>query len=142
LECWTLIHIFIPPGAPYDVIHSFKGQLQVNFFMEIIILMCWIIWMARNDLIFRGQQPTLHLAAQRFKSEIALCYEQKLLGNKLWWHIYTHGSAILHPPNPTTNQPVQTQPFSARPATNPAFLPLRTASSQQLQETSYLDLTS
>jgi hypothetical protein len=49
LECWNLIHLFIPPGAPYDVLHSFKAQLQVNFFMDIIILMCWTIWMARNE---------------------------------------------------------------------------------------------
>jgi hypothetical protein len=72
LECWNLIHIFIPLGAPCDVLYSFKDQLQVNFFMDIIILMCWTIWMARNDLILRGQQPTLLLAAPCFKFEFAL----------------------------------------------------------------------
>jgi hypothetical protein len=34
------------------VMHSFKTQLQVSFFMDIIILMSWCIWMVCNDLIF------------------------------------------------------------------------------------------
>jgi hypothetical protein len=27
--------------------------------MDIIVIMSWSIWMARNDLIFQGQQPNL-----------------------------------------------------------------------------------
>jgi hypothetical protein len=46
LDYWDLIHLLISLGAPYDILRSFKDQLQVNFFMDIIILMCWTIWMA------------------------------------------------------------------------------------------------
>jgi hypothetical protein len=46
LNCWNLIHLLIPFGAPSDILLSYKDQLQVNFFMDIIILMCWTIWMA------------------------------------------------------------------------------------------------
>jgi hypothetical protein len=31
---------------------GFRRQLQVPFFTEIIIIMCWTIWKARNGLIF------------------------------------------------------------------------------------------
>jgi hypothetical protein len=101
LECWNLIHIFIPPGAPYDILHSFKAQLQVNCFMDIIILMCWTIWMSRNDLIFRGQQPTLQLAAQRFKSEFALVVLRAKASRKqsmvTWIYRVSHVIAIFFP---------------------------------------------
>jgi hypothetical protein len=72
LDCWNLIHLLIPQGAPHYILLSLKSQLQVNFFMDIIILRSWTIWMARNDLIFRGEQPSLQVAAQRFKSEFAV----------------------------------------------------------------------
>jgi hypothetical protein len=60
---WNLVHLLIHFGAPYDILLSFKDQLQVSFFMYIIILMCWTIWMVQNDLILRGQQPSLQAAA-------------------------------------------------------------------------------
>jgi hypothetical protein len=72
LDCWNLIHVLIPQGAPHDSLLALKGLLQVDFFMDIIILMSWTIWMARNDFIFRGQHPSLQVAVQRFKSEFAL----------------------------------------------------------------------
>jgi hypothetical protein len=52
--CWTSLNLFVPQDDPFSVILSFKNQLVVPFFMEITILMSWSIWMARNDLIFRG----------------------------------------------------------------------------------------
>ena len=42
-ECWSSIGIQIPPSTdPYEILQSFKHQLQVPFFMKIIILMSWI----------------------------------------------------------------------------------------------------
>jgi hypothetical protein len=44
-----------------------KTQLQVPFFMEIIVTMCWSIWAVRNDQIFRDIQPTIQRCRQIFK---------------------------------------------------------------------------
>nr|TKW18691.1 hypothetical protein SEVIR_5G447800v2 [Setaria viridis] len=67
-ECWINISLFANlSDEPYTILSSFRTQIQVQFFMEIIILMCWCIWMARNDWIFRGIIPTVHDAMLRFK---------------------------------------------------------------------------
>nr|TKW03055.1 hypothetical protein SEVIR_7G039300v2 [Setaria viridis] len=68
-ECWINISLFANlSDEPYNILYSFKIQLQVQFFMEIIILMSWCIWMARNDWIFRGITPSIHGAMLRFKT--------------------------------------------------------------------------
>jgi hypothetical protein len=54
--CWNYISIAISSSTDLQVIiQSLKDQLRVPFFMEIIVTMCWSIWMMRNDVIFRGQ---------------------------------------------------------------------------------------
>jgi len=40
--------------------------------MEIIILMCWVIWNARNDLIFRQINPLILNSKEDFRREIGL----------------------------------------------------------------------
>lgn len=53
--CWGLIGlIVISTPDPVLRFQSFKQQIGKPFFMEIIIVMCWCIWMLRNDAIFRG----------------------------------------------------------------------------------------
>jgi hypothetical protein len=52
-ECWSLFHLVVSQGDPFQVLSNFRDQLNVYFFMDIIILMSWCIRMARNDLIFR-----------------------------------------------------------------------------------------
>jgi hypothetical protein len=42
-----------------DIIKEMKDNLQTQFFMPAIILLCWAIWSARNNVIFRGVQPSL-----------------------------------------------------------------------------------
>jgi hypothetical protein len=53
-NCWSLLGLTIisQPDA-YQRIQSLKTQLNVSFFMKVIVLMCWSIWIARNDVIFR-----------------------------------------------------------------------------------------
>jgi hypothetical protein len=46
--------------------------MQAPFFMEVIILMCWAIWKARNDAIFRQIAPTLQNLKIDFKVELQL----------------------------------------------------------------------
>jgi hypothetical protein len=61
LECplaissWNQLHLHVLASFnPFEILESFRDQLQVPFFMDIIILIAWCIWMARNDLIFRN----------------------------------------------------------------------------------------
>jgi len=69
-QCWGIINIQINFNLdPFQQIVSFRDQLAVPFFMEIITLMAWTIWKARNDLIFRAVNPTIQLASINFKDE-------------------------------------------------------------------------
>lgn len=55
--CWDLIGVMLPQNGSFPELTSqIKDQLNSRFFMDAIILMCWTIWSARNDLIFRGMQ--------------------------------------------------------------------------------------
>lgn len=73
IQCWGLIDIQSNQLAdPLQTLQSFKDQLQVPFFMEIIIIMAWTIWRSRNDLIFRQINPSLQLALQNFKDVLNL----------------------------------------------------------------------
>nr|TKW27052.1 hypothetical protein SEVIR_3G231800v2 [Setaria viridis] len=54
-DCWALIHLVVP----YQILTSFKQQLAVPFYMKVIILMCWTIWLSRNDFIFKSIAPNL-----------------------------------------------------------------------------------
>jgi hypothetical protein len=40
--------------------------------MDIIIILSWCIWMARNDFIFQGLQHDLDSVRGRFKKEFSL----------------------------------------------------------------------
>jgi hypothetical protein len=74
-----------PSLEPFQNLLSFKDQLQVPFFMEVIILMCWTIWMARNDVIFRQIGPSLQNSKDNFRMELQLlllrdkrCYSPRI----------------------------------------------------------------
>jgi hypothetical protein len=70
--CWQMIQVHVPNNLhPYQTLESFKGQLNVPFFMEIIVLMSWSIWIARNDLIFRNYAPLVESARCLFKREFS-----------------------------------------------------------------------
>jgi hypothetical protein len=56
---------------PMQVLEAFRGLLNVPFFMEIIISMCWAIWSVRNDAIFRSYALTLAAGKRHFKTEFA-----------------------------------------------------------------------
>jgi len=58
--------------GPFQALQSFKDQLHVPFFMEVIILMCWTIWKARNDLIFQWSYPTLQNSKGYIRMELVL----------------------------------------------------------------------
>nr|TKW39224.1 hypothetical protein SEVIR_1G164800v2 [Setaria viridis] len=81
-EYWINISLFANlTDEPYTILTSFKTQLQVPFFMKIIVLMSWCIWMARNDCIFRGITPSVQDALLRFK----IVFTQVVLRVKEAW---------------------------------------------------------
>lgn len=71
--CWNLVGVQVPSLMdPLQVLESFKSQLKVSFFMEIIVLMCWSIWSVRNNLIFRGEATSLDGCKRCFKEVFGL----------------------------------------------------------------------
>ena len=49
---------------------AFKSQLQVPFFMEIIILLCQSIWTTRNNLILQNLTPIVAHCKETFMAEV------------------------------------------------------------------------
>jgi len=56
----------------FQNLESFRRQLQVPFFTEIIILICWSIWQSRNGIIFNNKQPSIQDAKRTFKTKFVL----------------------------------------------------------------------
>ncbi|KAF8667940.1 hypothetical protein HU200_052569 [Digitaria exilis] len=63
---WQILHLQIStPNDPYQTLIDLRAQLNVSFFMDVIVLVCWSIWLAGNI------QPTLEGCRQHFKKEFA-----------------------------------------------------------------------
>jgi len=60
------------PLNPYQNFEDFRMQLNVPFFMEIIIVMSWSIWAIRNDVILRGIPASSLRCSQIFKHTFSL----------------------------------------------------------------------
>ena len=69
--CWGAMSLQVWFAEPFSVREDFCLQLQVPFFMDILITMSWSIWMQRNDLIFRGIAPTVQQCMRHFKKAFA-----------------------------------------------------------------------
>ena len=70
--CWSKLKLQIGNSHPFSELESIRNQLNVPFFMDIIIMFNWCIWMQRNDLIFKGLQPHPDNCYAHFKREFAL----------------------------------------------------------------------
>jgi len=71
--CWDIINVDIPLSCSFPELTSqIKIQLNTQFFMEAIILLCWTIWTARNDLIFKGIRMNLMDYRRAFFKELRL----------------------------------------------------------------------
>lgn len=72
-QCWSWLRVQVDQNlGPFQNLKKFKEQLSMPFFMEIIVLMCWTIWKARNDLIFRQEIPSLQASKDFFRKEFSL----------------------------------------------------------------------
>ena len=54
----------------FITLEQLKDQLNLPFFMEIIVVMSWRIWMQRNDQIFREIQPSLATCLLHLKKNL------------------------------------------------------------------------
>jgi hypothetical protein len=73
IQCWAWLNTQVDLSLdPFENLQNFKGQLQVPFFMEIIILMSWTIWRARNDFIFRQINPSFQQSKEHFSHELQM----------------------------------------------------------------------
>jgi hypothetical protein len=71
--CWGLLGLTVTSSpCPFQRFRSFKEQINKKFFMEIIIIMCWCIWSARNDMIIRGIRPSCLRSLELFKGVFKL----------------------------------------------------------------------
>ncbi|WVZ51719.1 hypothetical protein U9M48_002834, partial [Paspalum notatum var. saurae] len=71
-DCWQQLHLVFDPSEEHmEIFNSLKVQLNVPFFMKIIVLQCWAIWNERNNFIFRGIPPSSSHCHTFFKS----CFE-------------------------------------------------------------------
>jgi hypothetical protein len=78
ISCWQ----YLCPGwiqaladghmVVQDMVQSLKAKIQQLFFIEIIMLISWFIWMTRNDIVFKGINPSLYRCRHKFKEELAL----------------------------------------------------------------------
>lgn len=73
--CWASIGIRTPTLLPMTaLIKVLKRKLDVPFYMDILILMCWSIWKTRHEWIFNNVDPTVQNAEiNSFKSS-RWCY--------------------------------------------------------------------
>lgn len=72
-SCWQLIGIqFNSTRNIAQMISKIRRHLQVPFFMDIIILMCWSIWTTRNEWTFRNVDPTREGGMRKFVEEFFL----------------------------------------------------------------------
>jgi len=72
-DCWSTMgftyanHLTIP-----QIFQAWKSKLQVEFSLDIFIIWCWVIWMVRNNVIFRNGVPSVSNCKRIFTSEILL----------------------------------------------------------------------
>lgn len=72
-QCWGFFNLMVSPSSIVsDNFSALKNQIQSQFFMEMIILICWTIWLARNELIFNARQISLSECKRFFVTEIKL----------------------------------------------------------------------
>lgn len=73
-DCWNLIDVHIIDAQPMQIIQNLQEQIAVSFSLDIIIIMSWCIWMARNDLIVKNIPAQLNSVEARFRAEFALVF--------------------------------------------------------------------
>lgn len=88
-QCWGLINLAVSSNSgTIDNINALKDHISSQFFMVAIVLMCWTIWLARNEKIFNANQISLQdcrriffkeatLVGMRVKSSLSIQFDQR-----------------------------------------------------------------
>ena len=85
LDCCTLLQVqSLTSGSVFDIIESLKFQLNSPIFMSLIILLCWTIWITRNDLIFQGIQPSMGQCRNYLRKELTMLLHRVNIKHKLF----------------------------------------------------------
>jgi hypothetical protein len=72
-DCWNLIGVTIQTDDDVFVtINQIRDQSHPIFFMTLITLMCWAIWIARNDVIFKGKPTNPTAVKAHFAKELKI----------------------------------------------------------------------
>jgi hypothetical protein len=72
-QCWGFIGIqIVQSEGTVRNIQAIKDQLHSQFFMIAIILLCWTIWKARNEMIFNNNQFSIQDCKEFFFKELRL----------------------------------------------------------------------
>ena len=59
-NCWGLMNFhFAHHLSIQKIFQAWKSLVKIEFSLDIFILLCWVIWMIRNDVIFRNKNPTV-----------------------------------------------------------------------------------
>jgi len=73
LAVWDSLGIVIHDQMSIlQAVEQIREQVNQNFFMMLVILMCWAIWTARNDWIFKGIPPDVTRAKAVFALELKI----------------------------------------------------------------------
>ena len=60
-DCWNLLGLNLPVQCSFpEVILLMKTHLHSDFFLNAVILMCWTVWGARNDIISNGRRRSIN----------------------------------------------------------------------------------
>jgi hypothetical protein len=72
-DCWALIGITIQNDQDIvSAVEQIRVQSHPKFFLMVTILVCWAIWCARNDFIFKNKQPTTDAVKALFQKELRI----------------------------------------------------------------------
>ena len=72
-SCWRYICPSLTLASTLsheDCVSILRDQISNPFFMEIIILICWSIWLTRNSFIFNDITPDLYRCRAKLKNKI------------------------------------------------------------------------
>lgn len=72
IQCWSLLQLDIGSLTdPFAILPRFKPQLNVPFFMEIMVSLSQAIWIIHNYNIFYGRSVSVQRCKDIFKEEFA-----------------------------------------------------------------------
>jgi hypothetical protein len=74
--------------GPLAVLEDLRRQIAEPFFMEVITLMSWCIWTARNNFIFKNEAFSIQGTKNAFIKEFALVIQRakkKYFPNIVQW---------------------------------------------------------